>query len=109
MKDGSRSEIPHRWWEEGPLRIIELEEGYHFGEKMQLLRELEANAEHLTRFADPSIFPGVAFIDDRELLSSSPTLNQIGAERYQLRENFLELTSSVPLLILPQKGSERMC
>jgi hypothetical protein len=67
MKDRSRSGIPQRWWEEGPLRIIELEEGYPFGRKMQLLRELEANAEHLTRFADPSIFPGVAFIDDREL------------------------------------------
>jgi len=65
MKYGSRSEIPQRWWEGGPLRIIELEEGYHFREKMQLLRELGANAEHLTRFADPTIFPGVAFIDDR--------------------------------------------
>jgi len=67
MKYGSRSEIPQRWWEGGPLRIIELEEGYHFREKMQLLRDLGANAEHLTRFADPKIFPGVAFIDDREL------------------------------------------
>lgn len=67
MKDRYRLEIPHRWWEGGPLQIIELEEGYHFGKKMQLLRELGADAEHLTRFADPTIFPGVAFIDDREL------------------------------------------
>ncbi len=53
------------WWKKEPLRIIELEEGYEFGEKMGLLNDLGANMEHVTRFTDTS--PGTSFLDAHNL------------------------------------------
>jgi len=53
------------WWKKEPLRIVELEEGYEFREKMELLNSLGANMEHLTRFADTS--PGTSFLDVHNL------------------------------------------
>ncbi|MBC7326800.1 beta-galactosidase trimerization domain-containing protein [bacterium] len=74
------------WWLSGPLRLIEIEEGYLFREKMRILKKLKANMEHLTRFADPSIFPGVAYIDDRQLFPGEKvtlaTLNEYLAEAH---------------------------
>ncbi|MCE5345411.1 MAG: beta-galactosidase trimerization domain-containing protein [Bacteroidales bacterium] len=54
-----------KWWEREPLRIVELEEGYEFGEKIELLKDLGANMEHLTRFTDTS--PGTSFLDVHNL------------------------------------------
>ena len=54
-----------KWWEKEPLRIVELEEGYEFGEKFELLKDLGANMEHVTRFTDTS--PGTSFLDAHNL------------------------------------------
>jgi hypothetical protein len=54
-----------KWWLKEPLRIIELEEGYEFGEKFELLKDMGANMEHLTRFTDTS--PGTSFLDAHNL------------------------------------------
>lgn len=53
------------WWEREPLRIVELEEGYEFGEKFELLKDLGANMEHTTRFTDTS--PGTSFLDEHNM------------------------------------------
>lgn len=68
-----------KWWEKEPIRIVELEVGYPFSKKMSLLKKLGANAEHLTRFSDPAIFGGVAYIDDRGLYGGETvTLKTLG-------------------------------
>jgi len=54
-----------KWWEKEPLRIVELEEGYEFGEKADLLKGLGANMEHLVRFIETS--PGTSFLDVHNL------------------------------------------
>ncbi len=54
-----------KWWEKEPLRIIEFSEGYEFGEKFDLLRDLGANMEHAVRFTDTS--PGTAFLEVHNL------------------------------------------
>ncbi|HNW56697.1 MAG TPA: beta-galactosidase trimerization domain-containing protein [Bacteroidales bacterium] len=54
-----------KWWEKEPLRIVELEQGYEFGEKFEILKDLGANMEHLTRFTDTS--PGTSFLDAHNL------------------------------------------
>ena len=54
-----------KWWEKEPLRIVELEEGYEYDEKFELLKDLGANMEHVTRFTDTS--PGTSFLDDHNL------------------------------------------
>ena len=51
--------------EKEPLRIVELEEGYEYGEKADLLKDLGANMEHLVRFTDTS--PGTSFLDAHNL------------------------------------------
>lgn len=56
-----------RWWEKEPLRIVELEEGYEFGEKASLLDRLGANMEHLTTFKDTS--PGTSFLYNHHLFT----------------------------------------
>lgn len=53
------------WWEKEPMRIVELEEGYEFREKMELLNSLGANMEHVTRFTGTS--PGTSFLDAHNL------------------------------------------
>jgi hypothetical protein len=64
--DNSISSIPDlKWWEREPLRIVELEEGFEFREKAELLNGLGANMEHLTRFTDTS--PGTSFLDAHNL------------------------------------------
>lgn len=54
-----------KWWQKEPLRIIELEEGYKPSEKMNLLKDLGAGMEHVTRFTDTS--PGTSFLDAHNL------------------------------------------
>jgi len=54
-----------KWWEKAPLRIVELEEGYTPAEKMELLKKLGANVEHVVRFVDTS--PGTSFLDAHNL------------------------------------------
>ena len=54
-----------KWWEKEPLRIVELEEGYDFPEKFELLKDLGANMEHAARFTDTS--PGTSFLDAHNL------------------------------------------
>jgi len=56
-----------KWWTKEPLRIIEFEQGYEFGEKFDLLMELGANMEHATRFTGTS--PGTSFLDAHNLFS----------------------------------------
>jgi hypothetical protein len=56
-----------KWWEKGPLRIVELEEGYEFREKAALLNDLGANMEHLTTFIDTS--PGTSFLYNHNLFT----------------------------------------
>ena len=58
-----------KWWEKEPLRIVELEEGYEFREKFELLNELGANMEHLTRFTETS--PGTSFLDAHNLFGGA--------------------------------------
>lgn len=58
-----------KWWEKEPLRIVELEEGYEFGEKFELLKDLGANMEHLTRFTETS--PGTSFLDAHNLFGGA--------------------------------------
>jgi hypothetical protein len=65
--DDKNSIRKDKWWEKEPLRIVELEEGYEFGEKFALLKDLGANMEHLTRFTDTS--PGTSFLDAHNLFS----------------------------------------
>jgi|WetSurMetagenome_2_1015567.scaffolds.fasta_scaffold01164_4 hypothetical protein len=66
IPDDAMSKISEeKWWEMEPLRIVELEEGYEFDEKFELLRDLGANMEHVTRFTDTS--PGTSFLDDHKL------------------------------------------
>ncbi|MBK8881048.1 MAG: beta-galactosidase trimerization domain-containing protein [Bacteroidales bacterium] len=54
-----------KWWEREPLRIVELEQGFEYGEKADLLNDLGANMEHLVRFTDTS--PGTSFLDAHNL------------------------------------------
>lgn len=54
-----------KWWQREPLRIIELEEGYNPSAKMELLKDLGAGMEHVTRFTDTS--PGTSFLDAHNL------------------------------------------
>jgi len=56
-----------KWWENEPLRIVELEEGYEFAEKAALLNDLGANMEHLTTFTDTS--PGTSFLSNHNLFT----------------------------------------
>jgi hypothetical protein len=56
---------PEKWWEQEPLRIVEFEEGFEFRKKFELLNDLGANMEHLTRFTDTS--PGTSFLDAHNL------------------------------------------
>lgn len=56
-----------RWWEREPLRIVELEEGYAFAEKAELLNDLGANMEHLTTFTGTS--PGTSFLSNHNLFT----------------------------------------
>jgi hypothetical protein len=56
-----------KWWENEPLRIVELEEGYEFEEKAALLNDLGANMEHLTTFTDTS--PGTSFLSNHNLFT----------------------------------------
>jgi hypothetical protein len=62
---GGASKIPESWWEKEPLRIVELEDGYEFDEKFEILKDLGANMEHVTRFTDTS--PGTSFLDAHHL------------------------------------------
>ncbi|TAN16464.1 MAG: hypothetical protein EPN37_08255 [Chitinophagaceae bacterium] len=55
------------WWEKGPLRIVEMEEGYPVKTKVRLLEEVGANMEHLTTFSGTS--PGTNFNFDHHLFS----------------------------------------
>jgi hypothetical protein len=55
------------WWEVEPLRIVELEQGYEYSEKFEILRDLGANMEHATRFTGTS--PGTSFLDAHNLFS----------------------------------------
>ncbi len=57
--------LQSKWWEKEPLRIVELEEGYAPADKMNLLLDLGANVEHVTRFTDTS--PGTSFLDAHNL------------------------------------------
>lgn len=59
--------LPVKWWEKEPLRIVELEEGYEFEEKAALLNDLGANMEHLTTFTDTS--PGTSFLSNHDLFT----------------------------------------
>ena len=60
LSDEAKRLIPEeKWWEKEPLRIVEFEEGYAFREKFELLKDLGANMEHVTRFTDTS--PGTSF------------------------------------------------
>ena len=65
VASGYKFKISDAWWEKEPLRIVELEEGYDFNEKFELLKDLGANAEHVTRFTDTS--PGTSFLDAHNL------------------------------------------
>ena len=58
-----------KWWEKEPLRIVELEQGFGFGEKADLLKDMGANMEHVVRFTDTS--PGTSFIDEHNLFGGS--------------------------------------
>lgn len=51
---------PTNWWEQEPLRIVEMQNGFEFSEKSEILSDLGANMEHLVRFNDTS--PGTAFL-----------------------------------------------
>ncbi len=69
-KHDSGNVIPGlKWWEMEPLRIVELEEGFGFREKSELLKGLGANMEHLTRFTDTS--PGTSFLDAHNLFKGT--------------------------------------
>lgn len=57
--------LENNWWNKEPLRIVELEQGYEYSEKAELLEDLGANMEHLTRFTDTS--PGTSFLDAHNL------------------------------------------
>ena len=59
--------LQEKWWESEPLRIVELEEGYEFAEKAQLLNDLGANMEHLTTFTGTS--PGTSFLSNHHLFT----------------------------------------
>ncbi|MBI5010777.1 MAG: hypothetical protein HZB98_14275 [Bacteroidia bacterium] len=56
-----------KWWETEPLRIVELEQGYEFADKFEILKDLGANTEHATRFTGTS--PGTSFLDAHNLFS----------------------------------------
>ncbi len=58
-----------KWWEQEPLRIVELEQGFEYGEKADLLRYLAANMEHVVRFTETS--PGTSFIDEHNLFTGA--------------------------------------
>jgi len=57
------------WWEKEPLRIVELEQGFEYGEKADLLKDLAANMEHVVRFTETS--PGTSFIDEHNLFTGA--------------------------------------
>lgn len=59
--------LQENWWESEPLRIVELEEGYEFAEKAELLNDLGANMEHLTTFIGTS--PGTSFYSNHNLFT----------------------------------------
>ena len=63
----SANKTGERWWEREPLRIVELEEGYAFAEKAELLSDLGANMEHLTTFTGTS--PGTSFLSNHNLFT----------------------------------------
>jgi hypothetical protein len=65
VASGDNLENSEAWWEKEPLRIVELEEGYEFEEKFEILKDLGANTEHVTRFTDTS--PGTSFLDAHNL------------------------------------------
>ena len=58
-----------KWWEKEPLRIVELEQGFEYGEKADLLRDVAANMEHVVRFTETS--PGTSFIDEHNLFTGA--------------------------------------
>lgn len=68
-----------KWWEKEPLRIVELEDGYEPAEKMELLKDLGANMEHLVRFTDTS--PGTSFLDAHNLYEG-PRVNLASLDNY---------------------------
>ncbi|HRR96379.1 MAG TPA: beta-galactosidase trimerization domain-containing protein [Candidatus Ratteibacteria bacterium] len=49
------------WWKKEPLRVIEIAHGYEINEKMKVLKELNANMEHLTRYNASELFPSEEF------------------------------------------------
>lgn len=55
-----RGTAPMYWWEQEPMRIVEMQNGFEFAEKAEILSYLGANMEHLVRFNDTS--PGTAFL-----------------------------------------------
>jgi hypothetical protein len=55
------------WWEIEPMRIVELEQGYEYADKFEILKDLGANMEHATRFTGTS--PGTSFLDAHNLFS----------------------------------------
>lgn len=62
-----KNKSENRWWEKEPLRIVELEEGYAFAEKAEILNDLGANMEHLSTFTDTS--PGTSFLFNHNLFT----------------------------------------
>ncbi len=58
-----------KWWEQAPLRIVELEQGFDYSEKADLLKDLAANMEHVVRFTETS--PGTSFIDEHNLFTGA--------------------------------------
>lgn len=68
-----------KWWEKEPLRIVELEQGFEFGEKADLLKDLGANMEHVVRFTETS--PGTSFIDAHNLYGG-PKINFSNLKSY---------------------------
>jgi hypothetical protein len=65
MTSDDNFKISEKWWDKEPLRIVELEEGFEFDEKFEILKDLGANMEHVTRFTDTS--PGTSFLDAHNL------------------------------------------
>jgi len=63
--EGENKLSDEKWWEKEPLRIVEIEEGYEFGEKFELLKDLGANMKHVVRFTETA--PGTSFLDAHHL------------------------------------------
>lgn len=57
------------WWKKEPLRIVEPEQGFEYGEKADLLKEPGASKEQVVRFT--KTFPGTSFIDEHNLFTGA--------------------------------------